>query len=730
MTSSYGAAVQPSCVLICGNTKLLDISSLRIASGFYKVVVCGDLSFAANTEQKLPRNVHLYPGGTTSEVFPRIMNSYTPEVVWYISGYADNGVGLDQEGKIIQRMMEQCGAVDCQKLIVVSSVNSLFCASDPAAASFGSLRDSDPRTFCCAQTEALVQYYARAYQLKTVLLRLPFLSQDINSGTWLGSVFAQLQQGKNVLLPGEKDQLADFISLRNLTELLISITEETQDSPGIYNVFSGFGKKWQDVADAIDECNPKTKVGYEPLPGTDDLIGTLAQDKTCTGNVRKAYGFVALDDVSANLPEAYSAFVEHHEKQHELRDRLRQFFSRMPNWLPALAEMLLLFAGMQLLLPITSNYVYFQFVDIRLFFVVIIGCSHGMLFGTLAGVLAGISTYISYTEMGLTDYMLFYNVDFWLPFSIFLLTGAITGYLKSTKDQKLKFMEEELFTLQNKYIFLNDVYRSVIESKKEYKRQILGYNDSFGKIFEAVQNLDSLMPSDIFLHGVETMEHILDNHSIAIYTLDEYQRYGRLAACSSSLSSRIAKSLSIETCKPVYDTVLGGTTWKNTDLIEDLPAYAFGILVNGKVRLLIFLQDVRNDQLTLYYMNLFTILCNLVRVSFVRSLEYQDAVQKEKYFEGTNVLQYPYFAKELRIQQNMAAAGVASYLLVRLNVDPKEDLNVLLKGLMRNTDSIGRNQKGECFLLLTQVNRDTFHFVAKRLDSKNISYTLVEDIEE
>ena len=466
MTSSYGAAVQPSCVLICGNTKLLDISSLRIASGFYKVVVCGDLSFAANTEQKLPRNVHLYPGGTTSEVFPRIMNSYTPEVVWYISGYADNGVGLDQEGKIIQRMMEQCGAVECQKLIVVSSVNSLFCASDPAAASFGVLRDSDPRTFCCAQTEALVQYYSRAYQLKTVLLRLPFLSQDINSGTWLGSVFAQLQQGKNVLLPGEKDQLADFISLRNLTELLISITEETQDSPGIYNVFSGFGKKWQDVADAIDECNPKTKVGYEPLPGTDDLIGTLAQDKTCTGNVRKAYGFVALDDVSANLPEAYSAFVEHHEKQHELRDRLRQFFSRMPNWLPALAEMLLLFAGMQLLLPITSNYVYFQFVDIRLFFVVIIGCSHGMLFGTLAGVLAGISTYISYTEMGLTDYMLFYNVDFWLPFSIFLLTGAITGYLKSTKDQKLKFMEEELFTLQNKYIFLNDVYRSVIESKR------------------------------------------------------------------------------------------------------------------------------------------------------------------------------------------------------------------------------------------------------------------------
>ena len=730
MISTYASTEQPSCVLICGNTKLLDTSSLRVASGFYKVVVCGDLSFAAGAEQKLPRNVHLYPGNTTTEDFPSIMNAYAPEVIWYLSGYADNGMGLDQESRIIQRMMEQCSVAECQKLIVVSSVNSLFSATDPTAAPFGGRHAGDPRTFCCAQTEALVQYYAQTYQLKTVLLRLPFLSQDSNSGTWLGGVFAQLQQGKDVLLPGEKHQLADFISVRNLVELLISITEETQDSAGVYNVFSGFGKTWEDLAAELVKCSPKAAVRYEPMAGTGDLIEILSRENTCTGNVRKAYGFVALDDVSANVQEAYSAFAAHHEKKHELRDRFRHFLSRMPKWLPTLAEMLLLFALMQLLLPITSDYVYFQFVDIRLFFVVIIGCSHGMLFGTLAGVLACVSMYISYTDMGLTDYMLFYNVDFWLPFAIFLLTGSITGYLKSTKDQKLKFMEEELFTLQNKYVFLNDVYRSVIESKKEYKRQILGYNDSFGKIFEAVQSLDSSMPSDILLHGVETMERILDNRSIAIYTLDDYQRYGRLAACSSSFSSRLAKSLSIESCKPVYDTVRSGITWKNTELLAELPAYAFGIQVNGKVRLLIFLQDVRNDQLTLYYMNLFTILCNLVRVSFVRSLEYQDAVQKEKYFEGTNVLRHDYFVKELRIQQQMAAAGVASYLLVRLNLAHDEDLSQLLKGLMRSTDSIGKNRKGECFLLLTQVNRDTFHFVGKRLDARNISYTLVEDVEE
>ena len=568
------------------------------------------------------------------------------------------------------------------------------------------------------------------YQLKTVVLQLPYLAQEFNTGSWLGTVFAQMQRGEEVLLPGAENQLADFISTRNLAELLISVTEETQDSAGTYTVFSGFHRKWKDVAEAILRCDPELKVDYDALAVGDASIETLVPDSARSKNTRREYGFVALDDVTAELETTYAAFLLHHEKKHVLRDRIRHFFSRLPHWLPPILETVLLFVGMQLLMPITSDSVHFEFVDLRLFFVVIIGCSHGMLFGTIAGVLACVSMYFSYTSSGITGIMQFYNINFWLPFAVYLMTGSITGYLKTAKDQKLKYMQEELFTLQNKYIFLNDVYRSVIESKKEYKRQILGYNDSFGKIFEAVQNLDSTTPADIFLNGVETMEHILDNQSIAIFTLDDWQRYGRLAACSSSLTASIPKSLQIEGCKPVYDTVLSGVTWKNSELIANLPAYAYGIVENGKVRLLIFLYEVRNDQLTLYYTNLFTILCNLVRVSFMRALEYQEAVQAEKYFPGTNILRYDYFVKELQAQQNMAAAGVASYLLVRLELEADDDPAVRLKGVVRQTDTLGKNRKGDIYLLLSQIDRDTFHFVADRLDGKGIRYSLAEDIEE
>ena len=732
MENKNTVSERPSCVLICGNTKLLDLTMLRMVSRCFKTVVCGDLSFASGAGKTLPRNVHMYPMDPTSEDFSRLMNSYTPEAVWYFSGFADNGDGLEQESRIIRSMMEHSSLLECRKIVVVSSVNSLYAApaGSTAAASGARLKNRLPKAFCCAQMEALVQFEAQMHQLKTVVLRLPFLSQENNTGSWLGTVFSQMQQGEEIMLPGAENQLADFISTRNLAELLISVTEETQDAAATYTVFSGFHRRWKDVKDAILRCRYDLTVGYDPSALNDVPIETLVPDDARSNNVRREYGFVALDDVPADLETAYSEFISHHEKKNKLRDRLRHFASRLPHWLLPVIEMLLLFAGMQLLLPAASDSVHFQFVDLRLFFVLIIGCSHGMLFGTLAGVLACISMYFSYSGSGITGIMQFYNINFWLPFAVYLMTGSITGYLKSAKTQKLKYMEEELSTLKHKYVFLNDVYRSVIESKKEYKRQILGYNDSFGKIFEAVQNLDSTNPSDIFLNGVETMERILDNQSVAIFTLDDYQRYGRLAACSSSLNASIPKSLQIESCRPVYDTVLQGATWKNTELISGLPAYACGITENGKVRLLIFVYEVRNDQLTLYYMNLFTILCNLVRVSFVRALEYQEAVHDEKYFPGTNILRYEYFLKEVQAQQSMAAAGVASYLLVRLDIKPEDDLGVLLKGVVRQTDTLGKNKPGDCFLLLSQVDGDTFHFVADRLDKRGIRYKLVEDIEE
>nr|MCR4807837.1 hypothetical protein [Lachnospiraceae bacterium] len=370
----------------------------------------------------------------------------------------------------------------------------------------------------------------------------------------------------------------------------------------------------------------------------------------------------------------------------------------------------------------------FRYVDIRLFFVVILGITHGMFVGILAGILECISLIVSYSHEGVTGTTLFYNMDYWLPFAIYLMTGAITGYLTSTKNKKLEFVNEEIETIQDKYLFLNNVYMSVIDNKEEYKRQILGYQDSFGKIFDAVEKLDSSITADIFMNGVNTLERILNNHSIAIYTMDDYQKYGRLVACSREMVDKLRKSVSVDEYREVYDTILKRETWKNNEFKENLPMYSYAIVEDNKVRLIISIYEALPEQIGLYYMNLFTIMCHLIRVSFVRALEYQNAIEDEKYYKDTDVLMPEYFDQELESQRRMSDSGMASFILLELAEDKVDSINEKLRGLIRQSDMVGKAGDGKFYLLLTQINRDIFKIIGERLDNSGVAYSIAEGV--
>ena len=556
-----------------------------------------------------------------------------------------------------------------------------------------------------------------------ILLRVPFIVNKNNKSTSLGEIITHVLRKEIARLPYEQDQTLDLISMNDLTELLISITEETTDRAGEYAVFNGFIHSCRELGDTLRLCDPEANIAYGE--GRSDRIRLNTHYDA--ESIRKNYGFVAMDDVFDELEEDYDRLSRERAKKSKFLETMKEFFQRLPSSMGKVLECLLLFVVVQLLLQYTSDTVFFRYVDLRLFFVVIIGSTYGMLWGLLAGILAGVSLYFSYLQINVTGIMLFYNMDYWLPFMIYLITGAVTGYIKSSKDQKQRFAEEERRMLEDKYVFLNGVYRFAIDNKGEYKRQILNYQDSFGKIFEAVSRLDSVVLDDIFMQGVETMERILDNHSIAIYTVDDWQKYGRLVACSSGMSDRLRKSIAIESIAPVYEVIRKGDTWKNTSFIQDLPMYSNAIVSDGNVRLIICLYDAANDQTSLYYVNLFTILCNLVRVSFLRAFDYQDAIQDRKYYEQTDILRPEYFLKELEIQQKMSEAGVASHLLLKVESEDAESLTEKSRGLVRQSDYIGMDEKGGLYLLLSMVTKDTFSVIGERLKNKGIAYSIVEE---
>ena len=716
-----------SCIMIAGNTNCLEVETLKHIADYYRVVIISDNSdnvAPVSLSRDFSGRIKTYKEDLSSDNCEKIFHAFSPDTVWYFSGFTDGCDGLDNEAKKLKSLIHNCYSNGVQKLIFVSSVNSLNYYNRDTVN--GKMKIFLSETgFECSQLENLCRYSATKNYLKYIILRAPFLySKYNNTKNYLGSLFNRMEEIEPVVFPYDSSGKIDFLSVRDLTELLMFITEETLDDAGTYTLTSDSGLTYQSFAELLKKCEPSAQISFsEGKPCVLEL-----DEKDENRNIRKEYGFIPLDNIVENLDAFYKIYKKNLNKDVNLFEQLLEKMPKLPQIALAVTETLVLFIIIQLLLPYTSDNTLFKYVDLRLFFVVILGVTYGMIPGMLAGLLMCFSLIHSYSQAGITIKMLFYNMDYWLPFAIYLMTGAITGYLVSAKDQKLKFAEDEAISLHNKYAFLNDVYMSVINNKEEYKRQILGYQDSFGKIFEAVHSLDSSVPEKIFMNSIETLENILDNHTIAIYTLDKFQRYGRLVACSRELLTNQPKSLNIEQMADVYEVIKNRETWKNIDFKNELPAYAYGIVDEGKVRIMICIYKVSQMQMSLYYMNLFTIICHLIRFSFIRALKYQTVIEENKYFENTGILKPEFFISELKAQRNMADKGIASHVLLKLHSFNIIETDKKLGHLIRHTDSLGIGEDGKYYLLLRQIDANVFKIIDQRLRDNGIEFTVVEGV--
>lgn len=702
-------------VLICGNTKLLEEESIRHVADYYSVLVAGDISF---TKTKI-KKARFSEDNPTTDRFEQLCSAFSPDAIWFLSGFADGGEGMPDEVKIIEGVMKAAKKNEVQKVIAVSSIHALNAISFDGEKIRQDINVSE-KDFCCEQNECLLKYLAEKYNLNLVLLRVPYIARKMNVDNYLGIIFSHVENNETITFPYGAQQYIDFLYLSNLMDLLLSVSEENGEKIEEYTVFSGFPRVYVDVEKAIIEETPDVRVDYENLENNID-----AEQMESAGRIlRKKYGYTANYDVISNWKELYLNYKNRKTKKENLLERIKAYFGGDHGAVQKYLELILLFFFAELVLRATSGSVYFRFVDVRLFYVVIIAISQGMGMGLLAGLLECVSLFLGYQKLGVNGTMLFYNMDYWLPFVLYLLAGSVIGYVKNTYRQKIFFVEEENRVLKDKYSFLNSVYQQVTDNKSEYKRQILGYQDSFGKIFEAVEDLAGTVTSDIFRNGVETLEKILDNRSVAIYTLDDHQRYMRLVACSREMRSQLMKSVNVEDYQNLYDCVVTNALWKNTDFIEGLPMYAYSINKSGKSRVVIALYNAEHSQLGLYYANLFTILCNLIRMSFERAYEYQQAIESERCLEGTEILKEEFFTEILEAQKKMEESGLASYALLKFVSKDYSYINENTRGMIRQNDVLGLMEDGNVYLLLTQVTNDNLGIIGERIANRGLTFEI------
>lgn len=500
----------------------------------------------------------------------------------------------------------------------------------------------------------------------------------------------------------------------DLAELLEKMSDNWDEEYHYLNVPNVFSNTFRELEQKIKEIDASVRIENKGLIPVEKIP---PDDKV----VRFKYGWFPKISLLEDFSDIYDQYLDSIGEKERRIDRWKIWLDKHRP-IVKIVELVIGFFLFEFLNHLAGNQAQFKMIDLRLVFIVLFGSLYGINYGIAAAALETISLLAAYEREGVGWTTLFYEPSNWIPFIFYFAVGAICGYVRMKNKENIEFVTDENKLIQEKFLFMRDMYQDSLYDKRTYKKQIMGSRDSFGKIFDITRKLDTVLPQELFIETIHVMEDMLENHAVAVYSLGKNSEFGRLEIASKEIRSEFPNSIRISKYQAAISELEDGNVWVNRELLPDYPAYMAGIRKNKELVMIVCIKEVRSDQMTLYYMNLFKILCGLVEVALLRALEYQEAAKNMQYVEGTHILKTSYFMERLETFHAMQDEMVASYILLRLEHPgkSKEEADQILQHLIRANDVWGISEEGELYLILSQTDKESLPIVSGRLKKAGI----------
>jgi hypothetical protein len=284
----------------------------------------------------------------------------------------------------------------------------------------------------------------------------------------------------------------------------------------------------------------------------------------------------------------------------------------------------------------------------------------------------------------------------------------------------------------DKYSFLHEVFNEVAQLKDEFREKLIGYRDSFGKIFAITRELDELQEDAVYLKALNILEELMNNKSIAIYSLDSNRTYARLEVGSAEIISMLKKSLKINDFPNATENINQGTIFQNVKLLENYPAYIAPVLANAYpfnvpvALIVIWFADF--NQYSLYYYNLFKVISEMIQASLVRATSFLNANYEKIYLPATRILNHDAFIDIFKVRVEMRKNKVADFQVIILRQVKYDSKNLyeMISESVRTVDIVGLLRDESYYILLSQTNKRDALDVIDRLAKLDIIAELID----
>lgn len=570
-------------------------------------------------------------------------------------------------------------------------------------------------------SEELCLYYARTYRLEAKIIRCPYLYAPERNGVtaYFGRLFEQASAGSISFCEREQQQTC-FLCADDLAELIYRMFDDWTAESEVFHVPNAFDFTYGDLADVISAAFPGLSVTF----GEDRTRHYPADDHA----LRLRYGWSPRYSLKQDLPLVLQRWKEaraqEQSEKHLIWDFLR---NHSKPWIAF--EICVTFILEELLRTAVQGNSQLGTVDLRLFFVVIVGTMYGLNAGVFAAALACAGMALSYVSNGASFAPLFYDTSNWITFVVYFVAGAVCGYVQLRNRENLRFMRDENSLLRERLAFLRDLYHDVLDDRRMLRGQIIGRRDSFGKMYAMTRELDEVQPQKLYHTTIRIMQDTLGGDSFGVYRIDSGGRFARLMAASPQTESLFSKSALLENYANIITALDHGGLWVNRNLEPDLPMYAAGVHADGKLAVVIVLAKAQPDQMNLYFQNLFTIMCGLVESAMVRAFDYENVARQAMLVPGTEFLNTRAFLPKVLAANELKHDHMGDHLLLRVD-DAWQDNGSRLMGAIRQTDEAGVLQDGNVYVLMNQAGKHELPIINKRLAQAGLHVTRVSGQEE
>lgn len=647
----------------------------------------------------------------SSDEFERIFNSYNFNIVLFFSQSIYQKSPYYGEYQDLENLLKLCAKHEINQFVYLQPKH---CGLES-----NRIPEHDLAVLFAA-CDQLCDFYRSAKGMSIIKCNLPSIYGYGEKASVIGNAILQARTTSAIHLYGAKDQRCGFLSEQDLGEILLRLTENWTLIYDQLDIASGDILTFAELGNLLKQQFPTVRLSYTAYPITADVDFDNSA-------VKKEYDWIPLVSLQNELSELVNCSEKKIDAEKKgLKTKLKEFFANH-SFIIKLAELIIGFLIMELLLKITSTSVQFNYIDFRLLYIVILGTIHGMKTGLAASALASLSLLSAFISGHAKWQAVAFDIDTWLPYIFFFLIGAVTGYVKDRLKNDNRSLKEEMETLEEKYITLNEFYISALNNKEQYRTQIMSYRDSFGRLFDITKKLDSTTVEHVFLEALYALEGVLENHSICIYRCEDRMQYARLIICSKEVFPITEKTLKLSELDKMLPELQDGAVWVNRDRLIGYPEYAMVLYHDEKPIALITIKKVTHEQLSVYYENLIKIICGLIKISLIRAIEYNSKTETEKYLPDSRILKNEYFAELIKNKEEMAQSGTSEYVLLLIDTVPENRIEIANKitPLIRNTDELGLGKNGELYLCLSQTNSQNIQYVLDRLKASGLHYGTV-----